>query len=287
MTTVILLLLSLPLCGGAQPIVFHLPDKVEKKANKWIQTLTDEASQQVYFRLGIALNPAYDYELCCCTGLNSDTAWGRYARNSNSFLSINNQLYPLSFDFDEYYGLDTAQVLDPPGRVGFREGLIKRQLTIFHGSRIVFKQNDTLHDSHKCGLWLPFSKRRKIVKEVKTSIDNRFQSDSLPIVYFINDQVETTIANYLKERGVRNAYVVLSQNNGVKLLELYYRERDNNDYNDAIVTRTNRFLLAGEDRIPIILDYAILFRERPTDYNTINMQIGNDTNEPSLVLECL
>lgn len=280
---IMLLFLAFPYVAGAQPIIFQLPNKVEKKANRWIQALTEETSRQAYFRLGVAFNPLFDYELYCCTGLNNDTVWSRFARNSNCFLSIDNHLYPLYFDIDEYYGLDAAQVLDPPGSVGFREGLVKRQVSTFHGFRIEFKQNDTLHNSHKRGLWFRLSKRRKIVKEISPTIDNHFQSKSLPIVYFISDIVETSIEYSLKNREAQNAYIILSHSNGIKLLELvYFDNKDSLEFNEEIITRTNRYLLVGNDKIPIILSYVFVFGASEADNSVFNRQKEN--NKPYLVL---
>lgn len=258
-----LLLLVLPFVAGAQPIVLQLPRRVEKKANKWIRTLTEEAAQQVYFRLGAANNPNSDYELYCCTDLNNNTVWSRYAINSNLFLAIDNHLYPVCFDFDEYYALDIDQVLDPPGSPGCRDGLVRRRLSIFHGSTITIKQKDTFHRSHKRGL----------------PIVNHFQPDLSLIVYFINDKVETSIYNYLKDMEKQNAYVILSQMNGVKQLRLAFFEKNESlVINETLASRTNRFLLVGDDRIPLIPDYVFIF----------GANIADDilSNKPSLVLEC-
>ena len=172
----------------------------------------------------------------------------------------------MCFDFDEYYALDADQVLDPPGSPGFRNGLVRRRLSLFHGPRIAFKQKDTFHHSHKRGL----------------SIVNHFQSDSSPIVYFISDKVETSIDNYLKDREKQNAYVILSQINDIKQLELVFFDKDDGlRFDETLVARTNRFLLVGDDRIPLIPGYYFIFGTSTAD----DILFNRHTVEPSLFLE--
>ena len=225
---------------GAQPLVFHLPDRVERRAAKWIRSIPSEERPNIYFRLGDAHNSSHDYELLCCSDGNNGGEWGRCVSQSNRYVEINTQVFPLSFDFDELYALNSIQTFATPGIVGARDGLIKRQITIFHGFKINFDKKD-------------FKRRRKIVESSLTK-PFRYKTRS-PIVYFINDQVEKEVADSFKSQEIENSYIVLSNNRRFSILELFIFEEDTDSLTRSLVQRTNRFLLIGKAKIPILFNY--------------------------------
>ena len=189
------------------------------------------------------------------------------------FFEIGNQLYPVVYDLDEYYGLRSDQALYPPGVIGNRDSRIMRTATIFHGMKLYFKKELLFRESTKT----------KYKSAVKKNEDNKYvfvKHHSLPIVYYINDHVEISIADFIGSQPSRESYVLISLTNGTTKLELFLRD-DTQDYIiQKIAPLSNRYLLVGNERVPIVFDYDYLLNATVAN----EVKVLNEGKDPAFIL---
>lgn len=221
------------------PIVYELPQKGERKAVRWIRTLSKGAQDSVYFRIKKESIGSHEFVINCCT-IDNDH-WSSIALLSNRYIRIKKKYYPLILDYDDHYSLTSEQTLSIPGEVGCRDGLIKRVLTIFHG--------------------YSFALRYKNTPRIRFDLDNKHalleKKVSAPIVYYINDSIENTlisILDTLPSQSQTSYFAIYSQEEDICQLELLYAKQE-----ESLTKRTNRFLITDIIKIPLFFDYDMLF----------------------------
>lgn len=115
-------------------IIYILPDRIEVKLDS-IVTERKKYDEPIFFML----KRVGENEFKIIPGSY------RKDENSNSFTNrfvlINKTKYPVTFDYDEFFGtLDTYNI----GEFGRREGFIKKRVTIFEGYSLTFDRRGNI-----------------------------------------------------------------------------------------------------------------------------------------------
>ncbi|PUZ19328.1 hypothetical protein GA0116948_1297 [Chitinophaga costaii] len=125
----------------SQKIWYILPDSVEVRLNRYILTsIPKQEVQKLFFLLKRDSLNSYNITVIPLTH-NTDLNIIRWVEDSNRYVLVNKNLYPLLLDYDFIFGTPEYNNI---GEFGQREGSIKKIYLIPHRYTIYFKMNGSV-----------------------------------------------------------------------------------------------------------------------------------------------
>jgi len=247
------------------PIIYLLPDSVEMVLNKEIATYKHK---KVYFIMNRWCENSNNHRCIIWICQFKGEIKNNFAINTNRFIIVNKEKYPVYFDYDIDFHLRKSRTL---GEFGERYGDARiegngktRTALLFHGTTVSFDYNTGGNVKTSYELYRPKYpvKERKLNKKKYIKLFAQMQQVQDSIIYVMPDSVEVELYNYISTLTTENVYFIM----GIKGYgDKYYYDTNyfiticTYDKKSDLVENTNRFILVNDSKYPVYFDYDINF----------------------------